>query len=232
MSSIRLHVDELDFYVIFNCMRLYFTNRVDIEKYGNLGLNLPKIKSQYNQDAAYKIYYQSLNIRDKETAILKALNFHAKAQTHHIASFNIDEHSLFQVYHANKVKLINDFKGELKNDLVKDLLSGNLYNRLTIKNYKIELYSYINLYYPILKLAKSFSKNNALSRILNNIQSNTEKQSNIEKCSYILKTFIEPKDEALKQTIATLIETEITDYRNRNLQPKQTENTEYDYFYC
>ena len=231
------HLDELYFFSAFRALVLYFKRNIPfVESYS---LVSPKLMKDYNSDRAYLLYdAAALEIKNLRHAVLTVTSFLALNDTYHISNFDAKKKTSLEIYSKNKQKLLDDFKEEIDDDLVKQLYSGRLYSKIASNKINIELYGYINTFYPIVKLARSYKTEDTYYNILKSINKKIEvdAETDVEKVSNVLKRYIETDDtinENMKQKISSMISSKINTEKNRNNRNSEiTENTDYDIFYC
>lgn len=197
----------------------------------------PALMKGYNSDNAYMVYDKvALEIKNLRQAILKITPFLVLNDNYHITNFNPRKTTNLEIYSKNKQKLLDDFKEELENGLVEQLLSGRLYSKMSTNKINVELYGYINAFYPIVKLARTYKSEDKYYTILRSInrQNKIDAETSIEKISNILQRYIETdtiKNKDLKERLSDLIQSKITEI-NRKTENYNTEETDYDLFYC
>lgn len=231
------HLDELYFFSAFRALTLYFKKDVPfIETYSLVSRSLMKT---YNTDNSYMLYDRAaLEIKNLRQAVLKITSFLVlNAQMYHISNFIAKKTTNLEIYSKNKQKLLDDFKEELNDDLVKHLYSGRLYSKMVTNKINIELYGYINTFYPIVKLAKTYKTEDRYYAILKSINKKVEvdAETDIEKVSNILRRYIETDDtfnEDMKHKISSMLSSKINTEKNNRNTEINTEDTDYDLFYC
>lgn len=231
------HLDELYFFSAFRALVLYFKHNLPfVESYS---LVSPHLMKQYNSDRAYLLYdVAALEIKNLRQAILKITSFMVSNDNYHISNFAAKKKTSLEIYSKNKQKLLDDFKEELDDDVVKQLYSGRLYSKIASNKINIELYGYINTFYPIVKLARSYKTEDTYYNILKSINKKIEvdAETDVEKVSNVLKRYIETDDtfnEDMKQKISSMLSSKINTEKNRNSETSEiTEDTDYDIFYC
>lgn len=237
MSVNRKHIPVLDFYSIFYSLRLYFTDTVLFgSKYG---LYSEQIKGYYNSDDCHRFYDNAaISIKNRKTAILKTLSHLATDNGKHIVGFNPNITTNLEIYHNNKQKLIDDFKELIYHDLIQELITGRLYTKIQTNKINVELIGYINAFYPIVSLAKTYSKQDTYLRIIESIDKKSVEAENFSiKISKVICRYIEKDSEfnlKMKNEISKIIFdkiTEITELRNQT-ETTEEEDIHYGNFYC
>ena len=232
------HLDELYFFSAFRALVLYFKHNLPfVESYS---LVSPTLMKHYNSDRAYLLYdVAALEIKNLRQAILRITSFLVSNDNYHISNFVAKKKTSLEIYSKNKQKLLDDFKEELDDDIVKQLYSGRLYSKIASNNnIDIELYGYINTFYPIVKLARFYKTEDTYYNILKSINKKiaVDAETDVEKVSNVLKRYIETDDtfnEDMKQKISSMLSSKINTEKNRNSEASEiTEDTDYDIFYC
>lgn len=231
------HLDELYFFSAFRALVLYFKHDVSfVESYS---LVSPTLMKHYNSDRAYVLYdVAALEIKNLRQAILRITSFLVSNDNYHISNFVAKKKTSLEIYSKNKQKLLDDFKEELDDDVVKQLYSGRLYSKIASNKINIELYGYINTFYPIVKLARFYKTEDTYYNILKSINKKiaVDAETDVEKVSNVLKRYIETDDtfnEDMKQKISSMLSSKINTEKNRNSEASEiTEDTDYDIFYC
>lgn len=231
------HLDELYFFSAFRALVLYFKHNLPfVESYSLVSRALMK---QYNSERAYLLYdAAALEIKNLRQAVLRITSFMVSNDNYHISNFVAKKKTSLEIYSKNKQKLLDDFKEELYGDLVKQLYSGRLYSKIASNKINIELYGYINTFYPIVKLARLYKTEDTYYNILKSINKKIEvdAETDVEKVSNVLKRYIETDDtfnEDMKQKISSMLSSKINTEKNRNSEATEiTEDTDYDIFYC
>ena len=232
------HLDELYFFSAFRALVLYFKHNLPfVESYS---LVSPTLMKHYNSDRAYLLYdVAALEIKNLRQAILRITSFLVSNDNYHISNFVAKKKTSLEIYSKNKQKLLDDFKEELDDDdIVKQLYSGRLYSKIASNKINIELYGYINTFYPIVKLARFYKTEDTYYNILKSINKKiaVDAETDVEKVSNVLKRYIETDDtfnEDMKQKISSMLSSKINTDKNRNSEASEiTEDTDYDIFYC
>lgn len=230
------HLNELYFFSTYRALSLYIKKNVPfVESYSLIS---PVLMKAYNSDSAYMMYDNAaFKIKNLRQAILKITPFLVINENYHISNFNPDKITNLEIYSKNKQKLIDDFKEELENGLVEHLLSGRLYSKMSTDKINVELYGYINVFYPIVKLARTYKTEDKYYAILKSInrQNKIDTETSIEKISNILQRYIETdtiKNKDLKERLSDLIQSKITEINRKTEKYSNTEETDYDLFYC
>lgn len=235
MSVIRKHIAVLDFYSIFYSLRLYFISAVSFgPKYG---LFSEQIKARYNSDDCYRFYDNSaVAIKNRKTAILKSLSYLATDSGKHIVGFNPNITTNLEIYCNNKQKLLDDFKELIYHDLIQELITGRLYTKIQTNKINVELIGYINVFYPIVSLAKTYSKQDTYIRIIESIDKKiVEAENNSIKISKVICRYIEKDSDfklKMKNEISKIIFDKITEITETRNLTEEDEETYYGNFYC
>ena len=232
------HLDELYFFSAFRALVLYFKHNLPFVEY--YSLVSPRLMKHYNSDRAYLLYdVAALEIKNLRQAILRITSFLVSNDNYHISNFVAKKKTSLEIYSKNKQKLLDDFKEELDDDdIVKQLYSGRLYSKIASNKINIELYGYINTFYPIVKLARFYKTEDTYYNILKSINKKiaVDAETDVEKVSNVLKRYIETDDtfnEDMKQKISSMLSSKINTEKNRNTETSEiTEDTDYDIFYC
>ena len=220
-----VHVNPEQFYILFNTIRLYYTQDYNIKKYG---LYNNKFKRSYITDSTQKIYNNtSIDIKNIELAKIHIIANFLQNKNTYITNFSLQAAETLLKYILNKQTIINDFKGEIQNALISKIKSGQLYDDIILHGYKPELFAVINCFIPIVELSKSYS---SYSDNLSNILFGKNSSSAIEKSKFLLINYFEKDKEQITKTLKDLLKTEKTE--KTDIQTEKTEDTEYDYFYC
>lgn len=203
-SAIRIHVDELDFFSIYRGLSLVFKrNRIGIIEKNHLICT--NIKKAYNKADDYKLYdHAAYFLKDTRQAILRSMAHISQSRVYHISSFNPTVPSRFETYSLSKMTLLRDIE-EKAHDLINQIKTGKLYTKIQQGKTSpdTELLGYINVYYPIVEIAKQYKQEDPYFDIFNAINKTSTDTgiTTVEKISIVLSTYIEKSDENLSRRI-------------------------------
>lgn len=233
MSVKYVQVDSREFFVMYNTVRLYFSGKFDVEKYG---LGNKKLQNGFNNNKLKHIYEAiAKQLKNKEIALIYILQNFLQDNKNFITNFNIQADSKLLLYYFNKQQMINDFAEEIeKCNLINRIKSGQLYTELMFNNYKPELFANINQYIPIIKIAESYSTSENSENINQLLFGNND--SNLQKANIIISKFLFDKTnkKEISKKLFEILENKLKE--NNTETYRKTENTEedieYGYFNC
>lgn len=229
-------ITPIDFYVLYNVLRLWFTKNYNIEKYG---IYSKRIASRYEKDKLRKVYdYLASKIYNKQEAIFLICSNFIKDRNNFITNFELDVcyNNQFKRYHNNKLALIEDFDEYTKrNNIIHKVNSGELADDVIMRKEHFVLFVYINKVLPLVTLAKQNTNtpDTVLDLFYGIIKDNKrEDDSLFDKVSYFIS--ITEHHEQVKHALSNILERERSNNQNRFNQNLNTNTEEiiYDTIYC
>lgn len=149
-------IAPIDFYVLYNVLRLYFIKGYDIKKYG---LYSKRIAAKYNNDRLKSVYdYIAQKIPNKQQAIFHICANFINDRNNFITQFdlNVCYNKDLNRYCSNNLAIVDDFEQYCKShDIIKKINSGELANDVIIRKEYLVLFAYVNKVVPLVTLSKN-----------------------------------------------------------------------------
>lgn len=158
-------IDCIEVFSTFNAIKLHFSGKFDIRKYG---FNLKR----FNGDALFKSHQEHVcrKLADRyqtadECRTIFAANL-VRDPTKHITRVDDKVAETLRRYNANKQILIDDIFSELSHDLFTRVKNGVIIEELYKGDMSLELFCFMNKFIPVVNLVDTYHKSDYAWKLL------------------------------------------------------------------